>query len=112
MSPCCMAPRGAGPSNPAMDQALDAVRVPADSARLSFGPRAQLATAAAWSPNPKNPPLYVDLPSKKGVPQQNVLSGPAPKNCTRSLIPTESRTPLSYIRALTRARSPSGFKTG
>ena len=27
-----------------------------------FGLRAQLASAAAWSPNPKNPPLYLDLP--------------------------------------------------
>jgi hypothetical protein len=47
MSPCCLAPRGAGPSNPAMDKASEAVKVPADSARLNFGPRAQLATAAA-----------------------------------------------------------------
>ena len=35
----------------------------ADSAKLPFGLRAQLASAAAWSPNPKNPPLYLDLPS-------------------------------------------------
>jgi enterochelin esterase-like enzyme len=74
MSPCCMAPRGAGPSNPAMDKALEAVKSPADSATLNFGLRAQLASAAAWSPNPKNPPLYIDLPSKDGVPQQNVLN--------------------------------------
>jgi hypothetical protein len=25
-----------------------------------------LATASAWSPNPNNPPLYVDLPTKDG----------------------------------------------
>jgi enterochelin esterase-like enzyme len=74
MSPCCMAPRAAGPSNPATDKALEAVKSPADSATLNFGLRAQLATAAAWSPNPKNPPLYLDLPSKDGVPQQNVLN--------------------------------------
>jgi hypothetical protein len=30
---------------------------------LPFGLRAQLASAAAWSPNPNNPPLYLDLPS-------------------------------------------------
>jgi hypothetical protein len=28
----------------------------------AFALRAQLASAAAWSPNPKNPPLYLDLP--------------------------------------------------
>lgn len=74
MSPCCMAPRGAGPVNPEMEKTLEAVKTPADSAALSFGPRAQLATAAAWSPNPKNPPLYLDLPTKNGVVQQDVLA--------------------------------------
>ncbi|MBN9657321.1 MAG: alpha/beta fold hydrolase [Acidobacteria bacterium] len=74
MSPCCMAARAGGPSNPAMDKALEEVKVPADSAKLNFGLRAQLATAAAWSPNPKNPPLYLDLPSKDGVPQPSVLN--------------------------------------
>src|SRR5206468_526562 len=62
MSPCCMAARGAGPSNPESEKALEAVKTPADSAKLPFGLRAQLASAAAWSPDPKNPPLYLDLP--------------------------------------------------
>ena len=70
MSPCCLAPRGTGPSNPEIDKALEAVKTPEDSAKLPFFPRAQLATAAAWSPNPKNPPLYLDLPMKDGVPVQ------------------------------------------
>jgi len=48
------------------------VKTPADSAKLSFGLRAQLASAAAWSPNPKNPPLYLDLPL--GANQQTVLA--------------------------------------
>jgi len=74
MSPCCMSPRGAGPASAAMEKALEAVKTPADSAALSFGPRAQLATAAAWSPNPKNPPLYLDLPMKNGAVQQDVLA--------------------------------------
>ena len=30
--------------------------------------------SAAWSPNPKNPPLYLDLPVKDGAPQQDVLA--------------------------------------
>ena len=33
-----------------------------------------LATAAAWSPDPKNPPLYLDLPTKDGQPQPDVLA--------------------------------------
>ncbi len=74
MSPCCLSPRGAGPVNPETAKALEAVKAPADSAGLPFGLRAQLASAAAWSPNPKNPPLYLDLPTKDGVLQQSVIA--------------------------------------
>jgi enterochelin esterase-like enzyme len=74
MSPCCMSARGAGPSNPANEKALEAVKTPADSANLPFGLRAQLASAAAWSPNPKNPPLYLDLPTKDGMARPEVLA--------------------------------------
>src|SRR4051812_2777059 len=68
MSPCCLSPRGSGGGrgapggNAPNDEALAAVKTPADSAKLPFGLRAQLASAAAWAPNPKNPPLYLDLP--------------------------------------------------
>ena len=80
MSPCAACrPRGNGggrgaPGNAAAenDAALAAVKTPADSAKLPFGLRAQLASAAAWSPNPKNPPLYLDLPI--GDNQQAVLA--------------------------------------
>lgn len=74
MSPCCLSPRPATPANPEIEKALEAVKTPSDSAKLSFFARAQLATAAAWSPNPKNPPLYLDLPTKDGVPQPDVLA--------------------------------------
>jgi len=73
MSPCCLSPRPA-PADPEVAKALEAVKVPEDSAKLPFFPRAQLATAAAWSPNPKNPPLYLDLPTKNGEPQPDVLA--------------------------------------
>ena len=71
MSPCCLSPRGSGGGRgapgstnaAATDEALAAVKTPADSAKLPFGLRARLASAAAWSPNPKNPPLYLDLPT-------------------------------------------------
>jgi enterochelin esterase-like enzyme len=74
MSPCCLSPRRAGPANPETEKALEAVKTPEDSAKLPFGARAQLATAAAWSPNPKNPPLYLDLPTKAGEQQPDVLA--------------------------------------
>ena len=74
MSPCCLSPRPAGPPNPEMERTLAEVKTADDSARLPFPLRAQLATAAAWSPNPKNPPLYLDLPVKDGVPQPDVMA--------------------------------------
>ncbi|HEX8772614.1 MAG TPA: alpha/beta fold hydrolase [Pyrinomonadaceae bacterium] len=74
MSPCCLSPRPATPANPEIEKALAAVKTPSDSVKLSFFARIQLATAAAWSPNPKNPPLYLDLPTKDGVPQPDVLA--------------------------------------
>ena len=74
MSPCCLSPRQAGPANPEMEKTLAEVKTAEDSAKLPFPARAQLATAAAWSPNPKNPPLYLDLPRKGGEPQPDVLA--------------------------------------
>jgi len=73
MSPCCLSRTG-GPRNSDAEKQLESVKVPEDSAKLPFFARAMLASAAAWSPNPKNPPLYLDLPSKDGQPQPDVLA--------------------------------------
>jgi S-formylglutathione hydrolase FrmB len=72
MSPCCLSPRMAAAMKPEDEAALAAVKTPADSASLPFILRAQMASAAAWSPDPKNPPLYLDLPL--GDRQQEVLA--------------------------------------
>ncbi|MGB6975746.1 MAG: alpha/beta fold hydrolase [Terracidiphilus sp.] len=85
MSPCCMSPRPAGPppgidaskfeeAEKKFEAAVAAMKSPADAASLPFFAKAQLATAAAWSPDPQNPPLYFDLPIKNGVPQPDVLA--------------------------------------
>jgi enterochelin esterase-like enzyme len=74
MSPCCLAARGPGPANSELEKVVAGMKTPADGASLPFFSRAQLATAAAWSPNPKNPPLYLDLPTKDGAPQADVLA--------------------------------------
>ena len=74
MSPCCLSPRPTGPANAELERTLEAVKTPEDSAKLPFFPRAMLASAAAWSPDPKNPPLYLDLPTKGGEPQPDVLA--------------------------------------
>jgi S-formylglutathione hydrolase FrmB len=74
MSPCCLSPRPGGPGNADLEKTLEAVKTPEDSAKLGFFPRAMLASAAAWSPDPKNPPLYLDLPTKDGQPQPDVVA--------------------------------------
>jgi len=74
MSPCCLAPRQTGPVNTDLEKALEAARTPEDLAKLPFMARAQLATAAAWSPNPGNPPFYLDLPTHGGEPRPEVLA--------------------------------------
>jgi S-formylglutathione hydrolase FrmB len=74
MSPCCLSARQPGPVKPEDEKALEAVKGPEDSANLPFFLRAQLAAAAAWSPDPNNPPLYLDLPVKDGAIQQDVLA--------------------------------------
>lgn len=74
MSPCCLSARQSGQFSAEAAATLAAVKTPEDSAKLPFGLRAQLASAAAWSPNPKNPPLYLDLPVKDGAVQPDVLA--------------------------------------
>src|SRR5438046_10437212 len=74
MRPGCLSPRAAGSPGGQIEKSLEAVRTPADSAGLPFFARAQLASAAAWSPDPKNPPLYLQLPTRGGEPQADVLA--------------------------------------
>lgn len=73
MSPCCLAARLA-PSNPDIEKIVDSAKTLEDSTKLPFSVRLQLAAAAAWSPDPKNPPLFLDMPIKDGSVQADVLS--------------------------------------
>ncbi|WP_263350548.1 alpha/beta hydrolase [Acidicapsa acidisoli] len=84
MSPCCMSPMaggGPGPADQMKERAIanekkvSAAKSPTDLAAQSPGfQSAQYATAAAWAPDPKNPPLYFDLPTKDGVPQPEIMA--------------------------------------
>jgi len=84
MSPCCMSPMtggGPGPADQMKERAIAnekkvaAAKSPADLAAQSpgFG-AAGYATAAAWAPDPKNPPLYFDLATKDGDPQPEIVA--------------------------------------
>lgn len=71
LSSCCLnegnvrPPRGGGPS------AAESIRS-IEEARGNRGAQGTLARAAAWAPNPANPPLYLDLPTKNGEVQPQV----------------------------------------
>jgi S-formylglutathione hydrolase len=72
LSPCCMA-ANLSPPPEQMARALQ-VKTDADVAAADFGTKAMLASAAAWSANPKNPPLYIDLPIADGKPVPDVVA--------------------------------------
>ena len=74
MSPCCLSLSTVKPMDAATEKAVRALKSPADSAALPWYVRPQLALAAAWSPDPKNPPLYLDLPYENGAAQADVLA--------------------------------------
>jgi hypothetical protein len=74
MSPCCLSARTASSFDPETAAALEAAKAPEDSAKLPFMARAQLASAAAWSPNPAKPPLFLDLPVENGQARPDVLA--------------------------------------
>jgi enterochelin esterase-like enzyme len=74
MSPCCMSARSLRLANPDLEKSLELLKSPRDAAKLPTLARAQLVWAAAWSPNPKNPPLYLDLPVKDGVEQPDIFA--------------------------------------
>jgi enterochelin esterase-like enzyme len=76
MSACCL-DANANPKPEALapveaiktrEQAEEAARAP------GFGPSATLASAAAWSPNPNNPPLFLDLPVKDGKVRSDIVA--------------------------------------
>ena len=72
LSACCLT-ANLDPKGDSYAQA-EAVHTPEDVAKLGRGPITMLAEAAAWSPNPKNPPLFLNLPVKDGKPQPDVVA--------------------------------------
>ncbi len=72
MSPCCMA-ASIEPNAAAMELAAK-VTSAEQIAAADFGTKAMLASAAAWSPNPRNPPRFFDLPVADGKPVPAVVA--------------------------------------
>jgi enterochelin esterase-like enzyme len=76
MSACCLsANRNPRPEGMAASEAIKTREQAEEAARgRGFGPSTSLASAAAWSPNPKNPPLYLDLPVKDGKVRPEIVA--------------------------------------
>jgi enterochelin esterase-like enzyme len=74
LSPCCMAPQMNATPTPERSAQLDAIHTIEDFEKAAFGTKAAFASAAAWSPNPNNPPFFLDLPLKGGEPQPLVAA--------------------------------------
>jgi enterochelin esterase-like enzyme len=76
MSACCLT---ANPNTrPEAMAAVEAIKTREQAEEAAsgrgFGPSTSLASAAAWSPNPANPPLYLDLPFKGGKPRPDIAA--------------------------------------
>jgi enterochelin esterase-like enzyme len=69
MSACCLDPRAVAPG----DRDYENVRTLEDVEKMAVLSRTTLAASASWAPNPQHPPLYLDLPTKDGVTQEDVL---------------------------------------
>lgn len=76
MSACCLTPnRNPQPQAMAAAEAITTRAQAEEAARApGFGPSVTLASAAAWSPNPKNPPLFLDLPVKDGKVRPDIVA--------------------------------------
>ena len=76
MSACCLTanrePRVEAMAASAAIQTRE--QAEAAAAAPGFGPSVNLASAAAWSPNPGNPPLFLDLPVKDGKVRPDIVA--------------------------------------
>ncbi|MBV9742179.1 MAG: esterase [Acidobacteriia bacterium] len=71
MSGCCLTANLNAGANAA---AAEAIHSQAEAANAGRGVMTTLAEAAAWSPNPQNPPFFFDLPVKNSAPQPAVIA--------------------------------------
>jgi enterochelin esterase-like enzyme len=111
MSSCCLAP-GRTP-DPEQARRLEQVTSPDQVKDLDFMGKAMFASAAAWSPNPTNPPLFLDLPTKDGQPRPDILakwSSNAPLSAIDQHIPRLKRLRAIAIDVGTQDRLAPGSK--
>lgn len=71
LSPCCLAPPSPGGRGNPRAEAIHSFE---EVEKADFGTKAALASAAAWSPNPNKPPLFLDLTSQNGEMQPAIVA--------------------------------------
>jgi photosystem II stability/assembly factor-like uncharacterized protein/S-formylglutathione hydrolase FrmB len=103
LSPCCMAPRTAGGGDAGGLARAEEITTMEAFEAADFGLRATIASAAAWAPNPDNPPFHLDLPTRDGAIQPLVLARIA-ANAPLAMVD-------QYVRALAGLRG-LGFDAG
>jgi S-formylglutathione hydrolase len=70
LSVCCLTAN----INPRANAAAEAAKTPEEVTKGDRAINTVFAQAAAWSPNPKNPPFFSDLPTKDGQVQPAVVA--------------------------------------
>ena len=70
LSACCLSPK-TNLQDPAFAK-MEEVHTDEQLAKIDFFTKIDFASAAAWSPNPKNPPRFMDLPWHEGKFQPSV----------------------------------------
>jgi S-formylglutathione hydrolase FrmB len=65
LSSCCLNEGNVRPGRGGQPSAAESI-TSIEEARGNRGAQGSLARAAAWAPNPENPPLYLDLPTRNG----------------------------------------------
>lgn len=71
MSACCLSARRLSEES---DEALESIETVEEAQSLGMGQRTTFAASAAWSPNPDNPPFYLNLPTQEGEVRYEVLA--------------------------------------
>ncbi len=74
LSPCCMIPNMSGQQGRGGPPPTESIHTQEEFEKADFGTKAQFASAAAWSPNPKNPPFFFDLPTKDGQVRNGIMA--------------------------------------
>ncbi|MGV3558879.1 alpha/beta hydrolase [Larkinella arboricola] len=74
LSPCCMNTGIHANRSEEAARKIEAIQTIEEVQKADFGTKAAFATSASWSPNPSNPPFYLDLPTKNGQVQPMVMA--------------------------------------